>query len=84
MITAEKLRIWRAYAGDPDAWARHATPAEKRTMTDADWHEITELLQQLTQLARGLASPEYADRIRAALRERTASADVAAKLVAMV
>jgi hypothetical protein len=53
-------------------------------MTDADWHEITELLQQLTQLARGLASPEYADRIRAALRERTASADVAAKLVAMV
>lgn len=83
MITAEKLRIWRAYAGDPDAWSRHATPAEKLAITDDDWHEITELLQQLTQVARGLASPEYTDRIHAALREKTASAEVAAELAAM-
>lgn len=84
MITEEKLRIWRAYGGDPDGWARHATPAEKRAMSGANWSEIAELLQQLTQLARGLASPDYADRIRAALREKAASPEVAGALLALV
>jgi hypothetical protein len=80
MITEEKLRIFEKYGGDPDAWARIGTAAEKAAMEDADWTEIAALLQKLSLVERGLAAATFAKAVEADLAERVPTAAVARRL----
>jgi hypothetical protein len=59
-LTNEKLAIYRKYRGDVDMWARAGTKSEKNAMVDADWAELSAILQQLQLVEKGLASAEFA------------------------
>lgn len=47
MISEEKILIYKKYEGDPDAWARIGTTAEKNMMSDEDWYLIDLLIQDI-------------------------------------
>jgi len=76
MLTLKKIGLYRKYGGDIDAWTRFGTPNEHSLMTDTDWYRIGELVQMLTLVKSGKASPNYARTIRAEARQAVESEDV--------
>ncbi|WP_346320558.1 hypothetical protein [Chitinophaga sp. YIM B06452] len=66
MLTLNKLRIFKQYAGDLDA-LRHANSADKDAITSHDWFVIGNLLQDIRLVNRSLASEAYAGRVEEAL-----------------
>ena len=80
MITAEKLEIYRKFQGDDDGWVRMGCPG-RGVIGGADWAEIRNLLQELALLKNGLASTDYAERIRRKLSDVTSDADTAKALL---
>jgi hypothetical protein len=71
MITAEKLKTYKRYRGDVDAWARGSLFGSSDDITDQDWAMIDELLQSLTIVRGGLASPEFVAKTNAQIADRT-------------
>lgn len=80
MITAEKLTLFEACGGDPDAWARMDTRRGAQAMDDADWAEIDELRRRLHLCRNGLASPSFERETEALLRARAENDAVADRL----
>ncbi len=58
MITKRKIRIYKKYEGDGDAWARGWTSFS--VMTDDDWGIMERLIQDINLVKNGLASDDYA------------------------
>ena len=84
MITEQKLAIFEKYNGDIDAWTRAGTPQEKKTMSDPDWYEITEILQglSLTQMGtNGKGGKSFAERIQQSIKAHAANERVAQRLL---
>lgn len=69
MITESKIKIYKAYKGDIDAWGRVSKKNERELMTDADWYQIQGLVQDLVIISRGLASESYIIQIESRLQE---------------
>jgi hypothetical protein len=67
MITAEKLRIYCEFDGDIDGWVRMSKGRGSGEMTDRDWFSIDEILQPLSIVHAGMASPEYASETQSKL-----------------
>jgi hypothetical protein len=69
-VTFEQFQIYVRYRGDDDGFSRVATDEEKRAMVGVNWINITNLLQDLSIVRKGLVSAEFeADtlaRVRAA------------------
>ena len=64
MLTLAQLDAWAAFGGDPDGWARSA---QRAADPDAGrhWPVIDELVTGLTLVREGVASPAYAEALRA-------------------
>lgn len=67
LVTLAKLRVYQAFGGDIDAWARRG---HDDSMTDADWHLIESLRQDLHLVFTCQASPA----LRAATENRLRAA----------
>lgn len=81
-LNRRKFDLYRKYHGDADLWARMGSAEEKAVMTDADWYELSALLQQLQLLAEGRVSGDFAERIRARLSAATSDEQLQAELLA--
>ena len=81
MISEAKLKLFESVGGDPDAWARASRPGDRTILTEAGWNQISALVNQLTLVKRGLASPDLEQRVMKLLRETTATPAVAARLL---
>jgi hypothetical protein len=82
LITQEMLRIYREFDGKNDIWVLAGCP-NKEIIPDAHWHQIDQILQELTLVKRGIASPEYALRIQQKLALAAEDAVVADELLSM-
>ena len=70
VLTLAKLRIYQAYGGDLDAWARRGHDG---SMTDEDWHLIERLRQDLYLVGSGQAAPELCEATERRLQSATDS-----------
>jgi len=71
MITKEKLEIYRHFNGDIDGWARIGTSTQKRIMSDKDWGEIDNILQDLLLVNGKTVSDEFKKKIYENLKTHT-------------
>ncbi|MBK9245704.1 MAG: hypothetical protein IPM30_12835 [Burkholderiales bacterium] len=69
-VTLAKVRIYQSFGGDIDAWARRG---HDDSMTDADWHLIETLRQDLHLVFTCQASPALRDATESRLRAATDS-----------
>jgi hypothetical protein len=69
MLTEEKLKIYKRYQGDIDGWARSNSKKEKLVMNDNDWYIIDGLVQDISLIAKGLASKDFEDSVKERLKE---------------
>lgn len=69
MLTLEKIRVYRKYGGDIDGLARVKNPDDCSLVTDEEWFLIDSLVQKLSLVKNGKASPEFARRISAEVRQ---------------
>ena len=67
-LTMAKLRVYRAYRGDIDGWARRGGG---EGITGDDWQLIERLRQDLFLVGNGRAAPELAAETERCLREAT-------------
>ncbi|TMI64498.1 MAG: hypothetical protein E6H07_00855 [Bacteroidetes bacterium] len=75
MITKEKIRIFKKYDGDGDAWLRGAWPWNRRKMNGEDWGLIAQLIQDIKLVEKGLASESYANNLENTLKENCKDAE---------
>jgi DNA invertase Pin-like site-specific DNA recombinase len=66
------LDIYEHYQADPDRFSRAASSAERAALSDADWHQIDELLQQLGLSSSGLAAQSFQERVHEAVKQASA------------
>lgn len=66
--TLEQYQIYLRYRGDEDGFSRVATDEERRTMAGVKWSDVTNLLQGLDMVRKGLASAEFEEDILARIR----------------
>lgn len=59
MITTEKILIFKKYNGDIDHFARVGSSRDKSVLTDVEWSEIDNLIQDLELSKKGLTSLEF-------------------------
>lgn len=83
MITAEKLKVFEKYLGSVDAWARLGSPEEKELLKDADWYNISNAIQHLTILKKGLASPQDNEVINQVLAQQSGDSHTQRRLLAL-
>lgn len=69
MLTLTKIRVYRKYSGDIDGFARAKNQEDCALITDDEWYLIDSLAQKLFLVKNGKASPEYAKRILAEVRQ---------------
>ena len=81
-LNRQNFDLYRKYHGDMDLRARMGSAAEKAAMSDADWYELSALLQQLQLLAEGRVSGDFAERIRARLSAATSDEQLQTGLLA--
>ena len=84
MITNEKLRIYRRYSGDVDGFARSGSLAEREVISDADWRDLSSIVQRLATVKRGLASEGHAADLLAELHRLAADSKVAKEILDLV
>jgi len=72
MLTLDKLKVHQSFDGDIDGWARQTGGHDDSGMRDEDWFLIDALLQGLTLVASGQASPAYATALEQRLLATTA------------
>jgi len=80
MITVEKLKIFKKYQGDGDAFIRIGKKNEKRIMDYSDWRNIDELIQDIGLIKKKLASAEYEKSVSNKLRNYCESQSVMEEL----
>ena len=76
-LTMAKLRIYQAYGGDIDGWARRGGG---EGMTGDDWQLIERLRQDLFLVSSGRAATEFATATERRLREATDSEETGGAL----
>jgi len=59
MITQNQIHLYKKNHGDVDFFARSASAKEKAIISDNQWSEIDQLLQDLLIASRGLASDDF-------------------------
>ncbi len=84
MLTLAKIRVYRKYGGDMDGWARTKNPDDCSLITDDEWLLIDSLVQKLTLVKNGKASPAYAKRISVELHRRVESEEAINELMELV
>lgn len=83
MITLEKLKIYEAFDGDLDAWARSTKKSYKDLVTEQELHQISRLIQEIGLVTKGLASIDYENRIKVKLRSLTQDENVRSRIAAL-
>ena len=71
MITLEKLRIYEKYGGDMDHLARMQNEADQKSISNEDWAQIDDLIQDIGLRKRKLASQSYLESLDRRLKAET-------------
>jgi hypothetical protein len=79
MLTLAKLAVFERYSGDVDGRSRGSID-ERTLISEADWHRITALLQQLKQVKKGSVEKAYEVDVNTKLQELAPDPGVQAKL----
>ena len=69
MLTVANLAVLIKYSWDNHLFKKQASAPEKELLTDIDWDDISEILQDLTRYQRQLVSADYAQKILHDLRQ---------------
>lgn len=69
MITLDKLKIYKHYRGDGDAWVRMNRNSE--AIAGKDWQLIDSLIQDLFIVQNGLASKKFTENLNTRLLENS-------------
>ena len=69
MLTVAKLAVLIKYRWDNHIFKKQASAQEKELLTDIDWDDISEILQDLKLYQRQLVSAGYAKKILTDLRQ---------------
>lgn len=77
MLTTAQLAVFINYQWDLRFFESQASTAEKELMSNVDWDEVNELLQDLRLYHQHLVSKEYARKILANLRQVCADEETA-------
>ena len=59
MLTKKKIRVFRKYKGDGDAWVRSFWPWNKKAMTAEEWAMLSQLVSEFKLINNGLAADSY-------------------------
>jgi hypothetical protein len=59
MITVKKIELYRKYKGNADMFQMAALPWQRNKIPQEDWTMISQLVQDLKLVNRGLASDSY-------------------------
>jgi hypothetical protein len=60
MLTEEKVKIYKQYHGNIDAWAQDGTKKEKLIIDDHDWYTLDNLVQDLYIINNQAVSEDFA------------------------
>ena len=74
------LDTYQTFDGDIEEWARISRGRDASGITDDDWSLIEELLQGLSLINSGQASPDFSASIQTLLMESTADEQTRAAL----
>ena len=69
MITQEKIAIYKKYSGDIDHFARVGSSRDKSILSDFEWNQIDNLIQDLELSLKGLTSREFDINIKERIAE---------------
>jgi len=72
MLTVTKLQTYEKFDGSIDGWALSAMHDDQSNMIDDDWYVISDLIQGLSIVANGFASPAFAQQVESKLVASTA------------
>lgn len=81
MITKAYLKKYKSFDGDIDMWGRLKKSNDQ--MTDADWFEIEQILQNLTLINNGLASEDFATKTLQHIKTSCENQEVEQELIEM-
>jgi len=69
MITSEKILIYKKYNGDIDHFARVGSSRDKSILTDLEWNQIDNLIQDIELSKKGLTSQEFNNKMHKRIAE---------------
>lgn len=81
MIRIEHIKIFNAFKGDIDDWARMKKPGD--AMTDEVWLEIETIIQKLILIKKGFAAKEFTSEIFQKLKKICENTEVEQALISM-
>jgi hypothetical protein len=70
MINKDKIKIYKKYNGDIDAFARHNLHKKNDLIEDEDFFIIMDLLQNIEIVDKGLASLTFKDKLTSDLIDK--------------
>ena len=73
MITLDKLKLYLKYDGDIDMWSRVNNNEEQQIISEEEWSQIQNLLQELYLIEIGKTSEAYESEIRTKLESIVAT-----------
>lgn len=83
MITQDKIKIYKRYSGGIDSWTRSGSKKEKLVINDDDWYIIDGLIQDLSLVKKGLASPIFSNDLNNKLKMNCENEETIQELKAM-
>ena len=69
LLTVDQISVYKKYRGDEDGFSRVATSAEKSLMRGVNWARVSDLVQSLSLVQRGIAAGPFAQEIKREVRE---------------
>lgn len=69
MITTEKLKIFQKCNGDGDIWLRTSWWWQRNKIDPDDWALISQLIQDIKLIDKGLCSEPYAQEVNNKIQE---------------
>lgn len=80
MITKIKLKIFQKSNGDGDMWLRNSWWWQRSKMMAEDWSLISQLIQDIKLMNKGLVSDAYAESVNLKIQENCQNEEAIAKL----
>ena len=80
MITYKKLKLYKKYDGDGDAWVSRSWWWERNKMSADEWALIGQLISELKLINNGLAAASFAETVETKIRENCDDGETIAKL----
>ena len=80
MLTYKKLKLYKKYDGDGDAWVRRSWWWERNKMSADEWALIGQLISELKLINNGLAAASFAEAVETKISENCDDNETIVKL----